>query len=82
LIEREHLGGTCVNDGCTPTKTLVASARAAWAVRHAAEFGVSVQGPITVDMRAVKARMNEVVVVKNPMSSITSMINAASSETV
>ena len=61
LIEREHLGGTCVNDGCTPTKTLVASARAAWAVRHAAEFGVSVQGPITVDMRAVRARMNEVV---------------------
>ncbi|HEY4067506.1 MAG TPA: FAD-dependent oxidoreductase, partial [Burkholderiaceae bacterium] len=40
LIEREHLGGTCVNDGCIPTKTLVASARAAHVVRHAAEFGV------------------------------------------
>ncbi|WP_332689005.1 FAD-containing oxidoreductase [Devosia sp.] len=61
LIEREHLGGTCVNDGCTPTKTLVASARAAWAARHAAEFGVVVKGPVTVDMKAVKARKDAVV---------------------
>ena len=61
LIEREHLGGTCVNDGCTPTKTLVASARAAWAARHAAEFGVVVKGPVTVDMGAVKARKDKVV---------------------
>jgi pyruvate/2-oxoglutarate dehydrogenase complex dihydrolipoamide dehydrogenase (E3) component len=61
LIEREHLGGTCVNDGCTPTKTLVASARAAWAARHAAQFGVVVKGPVTVDMQAVKARKDEVV---------------------
>jgi len=61
LIEREHLGGTCVNDGCTPTKTLVASARAAWAARHAAEFGVVVKGPVTVDMKAVKARKDKVV---------------------
>jgi pyruvate/2-oxoglutarate dehydrogenase complex dihydrolipoamide dehydrogenase (E3) component len=61
LVEREHLGGTCVNDGCTPTKTLVASARAAWSARHAAEFGVSVKGPVTVDMKAVKARKDKVV---------------------
>ena len=61
LIEREHLGGTCVNDGCTPTKTLVASARAAWSARHAVEFGVVVGGPITVDMKAVKARKDKVV---------------------
>jgi pyruvate/2-oxoglutarate dehydrogenase complex dihydrolipoamide dehydrogenase (E3) component len=61
LIEREHLGGTCVNDGCTPTKTLVASARAAWAARHAAQFGVVVKGPVTVDMQAVKARKDAVV---------------------
>lgn len=61
LIEREHLGGTCVNDGCTPTKTLVASARAAWAARHAAEFGVVLKGPVTVDMAAVKARKDKVV---------------------
>ncbi len=61
LIEREHLGGTCVNDGCTPTKTLVASARAAWSARHAKDFGVVVKGPVTVDMKAVKARKDKVV---------------------
>ena len=61
LIEREHLGGTCVNDGCTPTKTLVASARAVWNARHAGEFGVVVDGPISVDMKAVKARKDKVV---------------------
>lgn len=61
LIEREHLGGTCVNDGCTPTKTLVASARAAWSARHAGQFGVVVKGPVTVDMAAVKARKDKVV---------------------
>ena len=42
LIEREHLGGTCVNDGCIPTKTLVASARAAHVARHAADYGIRV----------------------------------------
>ncbi|MFN4210701.1 MAG: FAD-containing oxidoreductase [Devosia sp.] len=61
LIEREHLGGTCVNDGCTPTKTLVASARAAWAARQAGAFGVVVKGPVTVDMKAVKARKDALV---------------------
>ena len=61
LIEREHLGGTCVNDGCIPTKTLVASARAAHVVRHAAEFGVQHGGDVAVDMRAVKARKDAVV---------------------
>lgn len=61
LIERQHLGGTCVNDGCTPTKTLVASARAAWSARHAAEFGVKLGGPVSVDMKAVKARKDKVV---------------------
>jgi pyruvate/2-oxoglutarate dehydrogenase complex dihydrolipoamide dehydrogenase (E3) component len=61
LIEREHLGGTCVNDGCTPTKTLVASARAAWVARRAGEFGVEVRAPVSVDMRAVKARKDRIV---------------------
>ena len=56
LVEREHLGGTCVNDGCMPTKTLVASARAAHVVRRAADYGVHVPGPISVDMKVVKAR--------------------------
>ncbi|MEO6743732.1 MAG: FAD-containing oxidoreductase [Caldimonas sp.] len=61
LIEREHLGGTCVNDGCMPTKTLVASARAAHIVRRAADYGIEVGGPVRVDMKAVKARKDRVV---------------------
>ena len=61
IIEREHLGGTCVNDGCTPTKTLIASARAAWMARRSAEYGVRIGGPISVDMKAVKARKDKVV---------------------
>ncbi|CAM5796462.1 FAD-containing oxidoreductase [Rhizobacter fulvus] len=61
LIEREHLGGTCVNDGCIPTKTLVASARAAHVARTAARYGVSIGGEVAVDMRAVKARKDAVV---------------------
>ena len=47
VAEAAALGGTCVNDGCTPTKTLVASASAAWSARHAAEFGVVLKGPVT-----------------------------------
>ncbi len=54
IIERHQFGGTCVNTGCIPTKTLVASARAAHVARRAAEFGVNV-GPVTVDMKRVKA---------------------------
>jgi len=50
LIEREHLGGTCVNDGCIPTKTLVASARAAQVVRRAGEYGIRLDGAFRVDM--------------------------------
>ncbi len=61
LIEREHLGGTCLNDGCMPTKTLVASARAAHIARNAARYGVTVAGEVGVDMKAVKARKDRVV---------------------
>jgi pyruvate/2-oxoglutarate dehydrogenase complex dihydrolipoamide dehydrogenase (E3) component len=61
LVEREHLGGTCVNDGCIPTKTLVASARVAHVARRAAEYGVGIGGPIGVDMAAVKARKDRIV---------------------
>ncbi len=61
LVEREHLGGTCVNDGCIPTKTLVASARTAWLARRAADYGVVVGGPVSVDMKAVKARKDAIV---------------------
>ena len=61
LIEREHWGGTCVNDGCMPTKTLVASARAAHIARRAADFGVTISGAVGVDMKAVKARKDRIV---------------------
>jgi pyruvate/2-oxoglutarate dehydrogenase complex dihydrolipoamide dehydrogenase (E3) component len=61
LIESEHLGGTCVNDGCIPTKTLVASARTAYVARRAADYGVQISGDIRVDMKAVKARKDAVV---------------------
>ena len=61
LVEREHLGGTCVNDGCIPTKTLVASARTAHVARRAADFGVDIGGPVSVDMKAVKASKDGVV---------------------
>jgi pyruvate/2-oxoglutarate dehydrogenase complex dihydrolipoamide dehydrogenase (E3) component len=61
LVEREHLGGTCVNDGCIPTKTLIASARVAHMARRAAEYGVSIGGPVAVDMAAVKARKDRIV---------------------
>ena len=61
LIEREHLGGTCVNDGCIPTKALVASARAAYVARRAADWGVRIDGAVGVDMAAVKARKDRVV---------------------
>ncbi len=61
LVERGELGGTCVNNGCTPTKTLVASARAAWVARHAADFGVTLAGSVGIDYGAVRARMMKVV---------------------
>jgi pyruvate/2-oxoglutarate dehydrogenase complex dihydrolipoamide dehydrogenase (E3) component len=61
LVEREHLGGTCVNDGCIPTKTLVASARAAHIARRGADYGVKLGGPVSVNMKAVKARKDAVV---------------------
>jgi len=59
IIERNLFGGTCVNVGCIPTKTLVGSARIAQLARRAAEFGVDT-GTIDVDMRRVKARMDQV----------------------
>ena len=61
IIERKLFGGTCVNTGCTPTKTLVASAYAAHVARRAADYGVRIEGPVNVDMKAVKARKDAVV---------------------
>lgn len=60
-IERKLFGGTCNNVGCTPTKTLVASAYAAHLARRAGEYGVGIEGPVTVDMKRVKARKDAVV---------------------
>lgn len=61
IAERKLFGGTCVNTGCTPTKTMVASAYAAHLARRAAEFGVAINGHVSVDMQRVKARKDEVV---------------------
>ncbi|HEU4358402.1 MAG TPA: FAD-containing oxidoreductase [Xanthobacteraceae bacterium] len=60
IIERKFFGGTCVNTGCTPTKTLVASAYAAYLARRAHDYGVTIGGPIGVNMKAVKARKDAV----------------------
>jgi pyruvate/2-oxoglutarate dehydrogenase complex dihydrolipoamide dehydrogenase (E3) component len=60
IIERKFFGGTCVNTGCTPTKTLVASAYAAHLARRAGDYGVTIGGPVGIDMRAVKARKDAV----------------------
>jgi pyruvate/2-oxoglutarate dehydrogenase complex dihydrolipoamide dehydrogenase (E3) component len=61
LVERALFGGTCVNTGCTPTKTMVASAYAAHRARRARDYGVVVEGAVSVDMAAVKARADAVV---------------------
>lgn len=65
IIERKRFGGTCVNNGCIPTKSLIASAQVAHVARRAAEFGVDIGGPIGVDMKAVKARKDAIVRVSN-----------------
>ena len=61
IIERKLFGGTCVNTGCTPTKALVASAYAAHVARRAADYGVTIEGTVNVDMKAVKARKDAIV---------------------
>jgi pyruvate/2-oxoglutarate dehydrogenase complex dihydrolipoamide dehydrogenase (E3) component len=60
LIERKHVGGTCINEGCTPTKTMVASGRVAYLARRAADYGVHT-GPISVDMAKVRQRKRDIV---------------------
>ncbi len=61
FIERKLFGGTCVNTGCTPTKALVASAYVAQKARTADAYGVTVPGAVSVDMKAVKARKDQIV---------------------
>ncbi|HLH60840.1 MAG TPA: mercuric reductase [Ktedonobacteraceae bacterium] len=60
IIERVHVGGTCINEGCTPTKTMVASARVAYLARRGADYGVHT-GPITIDMAKVRQRKRDIV---------------------
>jgi len=60
LIERTHVGGTCVNEGCTPTKTMVASARVAYLARRAGDYGVRV-GPVAIDLPRVRERKRKIV---------------------
>jgi pyruvate/2-oxoglutarate dehydrogenase complex dihydrolipoamide dehydrogenase (E3) component len=60
MIEREHAGGTCINTGCTPTKTMVASARVAYLARRGSDYGVDV-GPVAIDMARVRERKRNIV---------------------
>ena len=60
LVERKHIGGTCINEGCTPTKTMVASGRVAYLTRRAPDYGVHT-GPVSVDMAKVRKRKRDVV---------------------
>ncbi len=60
LIERVHVGGTCINEGCTPTKTMVASGRVAYLARRGADYGVQT-GPVTIDMKKVRQRKRDIV---------------------
>lgn len=60
LVEREHVGGTCINEGCTPSKTMIASARVAHVCKRAADYGVRVQ-TVRVDMQAVRRRKRDLV---------------------
>jgi pyruvate/2-oxoglutarate dehydrogenase complex dihydrolipoamide dehydrogenase (E3) component len=60
LVEREHVGGTCINEGCTPTKTMIASAKVAYLDHRSADYGVR-DGPVSVDMKKVRQRKREIV---------------------
>jgi pyruvate/2-oxoglutarate dehydrogenase complex dihydrolipoamide dehydrogenase (E3) component len=60
IIERVHVGGTCINEGCTPTKTMVASGRVAYLTKRGADYGVET-GPVTIDMTTVRKRKRDIV---------------------
>ena len=60
MIERKYAGGTCINTGCTPTKTMVASARVAYLARRGGDYGVDV-GPVAIDMARVRERKRNIV---------------------
>src|SRR4030081_2640147 len=60
IIEREHVGGTCINEGCTPTKTMIASARVAYLAQRADEYGVR-ESDVRVDVAQVRRRKQNIV---------------------
>src|ERR1700724_3249316 len=60
LVERVHVGGTCINEGCTPTKTMVASARVAYLARRGADYGVQT-GSVSLDLKRVRQRKRAIV---------------------
>jgi pyruvate/2-oxoglutarate dehydrogenase complex dihydrolipoamide dehydrogenase (E3) component len=60
LVEREHVGGTCVNEGCTPTKTMVASGRVAYLTHRGADYGIRTRR-VTIDMKRVRTRKRDIV---------------------
>jgi pyruvate/2-oxoglutarate dehydrogenase complex dihydrolipoamide dehydrogenase (E3) component len=60
IIEKRYVGGTCINDGCTPTKAMIASARAVYQARKATELGVEV-GAIKIDFKKIKQRKDDIV---------------------
>ena len=80
VVERNLVGGTCVNTGCTPTKALVASAYAAQTARRAAEYGVTIAGAVGVDMKQVKARKDAIVA--QSRDGLTSALEKASNITL
>ena len=80
VIERKLFGGTCVNVGCIPSKTLIASARAAHVARRASEFGVEFSGPVKVDMKRVKARKDAIV--KESSHGVTTWLEGTENVTV
>ena len=80
LVERKVLGGTCVNTGCTPTKTMVASAKVAHTAREAARFGVHLEGDMRVSLAEVKSRADQVV--QNSRDSLRKMLENAKATVV
>jgi pyruvate/2-oxoglutarate dehydrogenase complex dihydrolipoamide dehydrogenase (E3) component len=80
VIERKQFGGTCVNTGCTPTKALVASARAAYVARRGADFGVNLNGSVSVDMKKIKRRKDEIV--KNSNEGLGSWLESMNNVTI
>ncbi|TVR87003.1 MAG: FAD-containing oxidoreductase [Saprospirales bacterium] len=74
FIEKEKVGGTCLNTGCTPTKAYVASARRMWDASNGADLGVNIPGGVSVDLKKVKHRKDEII--KGSVDGITSGINS------